>query len=570
MKRSIVTVLAASLALSGCLSSGGSSSSSSSSQSGQSASAGQPVPLRLIALNDFHGNLETPGGTVSVPDPADPSKTIKLTAGGVDTLAAWIKQSRAKVANSLVLSAGDLIGGSPLISGLFHDEPTIEAMNLLGLDLNAVGNHEFDAGQEELLRKQNGGCKPGGGNSTCQNGGKFDGAKFKFLAANVEKADGKTLFAPYEIRNFNGVPMAFIGMTLEGTAGIVSAAGIQGLAFKDEADTVNKLIPELKAKGVQAIAVVVHEGGLQTGTYNGCTGISGAIVDIVNRLDKAVDLVISGHTHRAYNCVIDGRPVTSAFQYGQMFTEIDLKLDPATKDVLPGSVVANNRVATKEITPDSLLTQLVDFYKKAVAPIAGRIVGYAAGPLSRSANGAGESVLGNVVADAQLAATQSQNAVAALMNPGGIRADITPGADGSVTFNQLYTAQPFNNLLVSMTLSGTQLDQLLEQQFTAAQTRILQVSNGFRYSYSASAPFGSKVDIASIRINGQPVSAAGQYRITVNSFLADGGDGFAVLKEGKQRVVGGPDIDALEAYVKPYTAANKLAVPALGRITQLP
>jgi 5'-nucleotidase len=567
--RPLLIALAISAALAGCQNGSSTGPSADKSANADAGTANTPVPVRLIAINDFHGNLEAPSATVNIPDPNDSSKTLKLAAGGADTLAAWIKQRRALVANSVVVSAGDLIGASPLISSLFHDEPTIEAMNKLGLDINAVGNHEFDDGQDELLRMQKGGCKAGS-TTSCQNGGKFDGAKFKFLAANVEKSDGSTLFPAYEIKRFGGVPVAFIGMTLKGTPDIVSAAGIQGLSFKDEVATVNKLVPVLKKQGVNAIVVVVHEGGLQTGSYNGCDGISGAIVDIVKGFDKSVGLVLSGHTHRAYNCVIDGRRVTSAYNYGQMFTEVDFQLDPKSGTIVPATLTATNRVATRDITPDSTVTQLVDLYKTLVSPLANRIAGYAAGDLLKSQNAAGESTQGDVIADAQLAATQGQGAQLALMNPGGIRADIKPATDGSVTYNQLFTTQPFNNLLVTLTLSGTELAQLLEQQWTATSTRVMQVSSTLRYSYSASAPVGSKVQPGTITISGVPLVPSQDYRITVNNFMADGGDGLSVLKQGRNRVIGGADVDALDAYFKGYTSAAKLAVPPRNRITVMP
>ena len=555
--------LSVSLALAACV-------SDSSSVGGRSESNNQQrqpaVAVKLIAFNDFHGNLETPG-TLSVPDPANPGKTIKVNAGGADYLAAWVKSLRDKSPNTVVVSAGDLIGASPLVSGLFHDEPTIEAMNLLGLDINAVGNHEFDDGQDELLRMQNGGCKPGSSN-TCQNGGKFAGAKFKFLAANVRKSDGGTLFPAYEIKRYGNIPVAFIGMTLKGTPEIVSPTGIQGLSFQDEADTVNALVPKLKAQGVSAVVVVVHEGGYQSGSFNDCNGISGPIVDIVKKLDKAVGLVVTGHTHQAYNCVIDGRRVTSAKNYGQLFTEIDFKLDPATKGFVPGSIQAANRVVSQDIAPRADVTSLIQTYQALVAPIANKEVGQASGPLTRAANAAGETTLGDVVADAQLAAGQPQGALAAFMNPGGVRADILPAADGSVSYKQLYTVQPFGNTMMAMDLTGLQIDQLLEQQWSnPAQPKMLQVSAGFGYAWSQSAPPGSKVDIASIRINGVAVDPRQVYRVQVNNFIAGGGDGFTVLTQGANRVGGGVDVDVLVNY---FQARARVDAPPLNRIVQLP
>lgn len=554
--------LAASLALFGC-SSGSGSWGPGDQTTGVSR---QPVAVKMIAFNDFHGNLEMPG-QLTVPDPADPSKTVKINAGGVDYLAAWVQSLRAKSPNTVVVSAGDLIGASPLVSGLFHDEPTIEAMNLLGLDLNAVGNHEFDDGQQELLRMQNGGCKTDAPTTSCQNG-KFAGAKFKFLAANVKKSDGGTLFPAYEIKKFGGIPVAFIGMTLKGTPEIVSPDGIKGLSFQDEAATVNQLIPQLKRQGVSAVVVVVHEGGYQSGNFNECNGISGPIVDIVKKLDPAVKLVVTGHTHQAYNCVIDGRRVTSAKNYGQLFTEIDFVLDPATRDVKPGSIQAQNRIVAREIAPLASVSNLVKLYKDLVAPVANRVVGQAAGILDRTPSAAGETVLGDVVADAQLAAGAAQGAVVAFMNPGGVRADIIPGAGGNVTYNQLFTTQPFGNVMTTLTLTGAQIDQLLEQQWSdPSKVKILQVSKGFSYSWSQAAPVGNKVDIASIKINGIAIDPLASYRVQVNNFIAGGGDGFTVLTQGGNRVGGGVDVDVLESY---FVGASPVAVPALNRITRLP
>ncbi|MCD4483786.1 bifunctional metallophosphatase/5'-nucleotidase [Chromobacterium vaccinii] len=560
--------LGAALALGGCMSDS-SSVGSTRTQTGDEAAAGQ-VAVKMIAFNDFHGNLEAPG-TLAIPDPKDPSKTVKVTAGGVDYLAAWVKQLRAQLPNTVVVSAGDLIGASPLVSGMFHDEPTIEAMNLLGLDINAVGNHEFDDGQEELLRMQNGGCKPGAADTSCLYGGGFAGAKFKFLAANVQKQDGGTLFPAYEIKKYGNIPVAFIGMTLKGTPDIVAPTGIQGLSFKDEADTVNALVPKLKAQGVAAVVVVVHEGGYQSGNYNECKGISGPIVDIVKKLDKAVGLVVTGHTHQAYNCQIDGRTVTSAKNYGQLFTEINFKLSPATRTFVPGSIQAVNRPVTQDIAPLANISSLVQFYLGKAADKGNKPVGTLAGALTRSANAAGESTLGDVIADSQLAASGKKGtavAEVAFMNPGGIRADLAPAADGSISYKQVYTVQPFGNTMMTMTLTGTQIDRLLEQQWSnPSQPRILQVSSGFRYSWSQSAPAGSKVDIDSITINGVKIDPAASYTVQVNNFIAGGGDGFTVLTEGGNRIGGGVDVDVLNDYLAGHP---NLPVPALSRIVQLP
>jgi 5'-nucleotidase len=530
-----------------------------------SAQPSGTVDVQILAINDFHGNLEPPTGSSGRID--------NINAGGVEYLATHINNLRATNPNTVVVSAGDMIGASPLISALFHDEPTIEAFNLIKLDFNAVGNHEFDEGATELLRMQNGGCHPVDG---CFGGDGFAGANFQFLAANVVRSDnGKNLLPAYKIRSFGGAKVAFIGMTLKGTPSIVTPSGIAGLNFKDEAETVNALVPELKKKGIETIVVIIHEGGLSTGGYNECPGISGPIVDIVNRTDDEVDLFITGHTHQAYNCVIDNRVVTSAASFGRLVTDIDLKLDRATGEAT--AIKANNVIVTRNVAKDGQLTALVDKYKDLSAPLANRVIGSIADTITRTANTAGESALGDVIADAQLAATADPafgGAVVAFMNPGGIRADLSypqsgTEGDGNVTYGEAFTVQPFGNSLVTMTLTGEQIDLLLEQQFNnpaSGQNRILQVSKGFTYSWTASAPVGSKVDIASIKIDGKAIDPKGTYRVTVNSFLADGGDNFAVLTQGTNRLGGAQDVDALEAYFK----VNVPAPDPQKRITLIP
>src|ERR1700726_4570077 len=369
------------------------------------AESAAPVDVRILAINDFHGYLRPPAGGIRITDPDDKTKKIMVPAGGAEHMATLVKQLREDRKNTIFVAAGDLIGASPFLSAMFHDEPTIEALSMMGLEVAAVGNHEFDEGKDELLRIQNGGCHPTDG---CQGPHPFAGAKFHYLAASTfEKATGKTIFPAYEIRKFDGIPVAFIGLTLKGTPTLVSPVGVAGLEFRDEADTVNALVPELKARGVEAIVVLIHEGGFPTGNYNECPGISGPIVDIVRKFDHAVDVVISGQTHRAYVCEIDGRLATSGDKYGTLVTAIDLTLDPATRDVI--SAKADNvivRIGAYAKDPEQ--TALLAAYDKVAAPIADRRAGVITETLSRVPNDAGESPLGDVIPDAQLAATRSE------------------------------------------------------------------------------------------------------------------------------------------------------------------
>lgn len=526
------------------------------------------VNVQILAVNDFHGNLEPPAGSSG--------RIGTINAGGVEYLATHIASLRATNPNTVVVSAGDMIGATPLLSALFHDEPTIEAFNLIGLDYNAVGNHEFDEGAAELLRMQYGGSHPIDGDL---DGDPFYGANFRYLAANVVRQDnGKTIFPAYKMRSFAGAKVAFIGMTLEGTPTIVTPSGVAGLDFLDEADTVNALVPKLKEKGIETIVVLIHEGGFPSGGYNECPGISGPIVDIVNRLDDEVDVVISGHTHQAYNCVLNNKLVTSAASFGRLVTDIDLILDRDSGEVIAMS--ANNVIVTRDVPKDSLLTTLIAKYNAIAAPLANRVIGSITANITRTNNAAGESALGDVIADAQLAATAPVGfgeAVVAFMNPGGIRADLTYAGsaagegDGNVTYGEAFAVQPFGNSLVTLSLTGAQIDTLLEQQFAGCGTqtanRILQISNGFSYSWSASAPACNKVDPASIMLNGATVDLNTTYRVTVNSFLADGGDNFLVLRDGTNRLGGEVDLDALEKY---FVANSPVAPGPQSRITVLP
>ena len=481
------------------------------------------MTCRILAINDFHGYLRPPAGGIRIADPADKAKKIAVPAGGAEHMATLVKQLRQGAKNTIFVAAGDLIGASPFLSAMFHDEPTIESLSMMGLELASVGNHEFDEGKDELKRMQNGGCHP---IDKCQGPHPFAGAKFHYLAAStIEKATGKTLFPPYEIREFDGIPIAFIGLTLKGTPDIISPVSAAGLEFRDEADTVNALVPELKARGVEAIVVLIHEGGYPTGDYNDCPGISGAIVDIVKKFDRAVDVVVSGHTHQAYVCEIDGRLVTSGDKYGTLVTAIDLKLDSKTRDVI--SARADNVIVrTGTLANDPQQTALLEAYDKFAAPIANRRAGSITETLSRTPNDAGESTLGDIIADAHLAATRAAadgGAVIAFTNPGGVRIDITKKEDGAVTYAELFASQPFRNQLVTLSLTGNQIKNMLEQQWLdPKRPRILQVSKGFSYAGTARKPNGERVIAASLSLNGARIDPAKSYRVTVNNYLSVG------------------------------------------------
>ena len=522
-----------------------------------------PLSVKLIAINDFHGNLKPPQGGIRVPDPARPGQFLVVPAGGAEYLATAIAAAKAKNPHHAVVAAGDLIGATPLLSALFRDEPTIESMNAMGLEISAVGNHEFDKGAAELLRLQRGGCHPSEG---CQGPSPFKGAKFMYLAAStIVRATGETLMPAYTVKRFEGVPVAFIGLTLEGTPRIVTPEGVRGLKFRDEAETVNELVPRLQREGVQAIVLLVHEGGIPTGGHDECPGISGPIVKIVERLHPAVDVVVSGHTHRAYNCRIAGRLVTSADSYGRMLSEIDLTIDRRSGDVVDARA-DNVIVRTQGFAKDPVQTALIAAYEAAARPLAERVVGRLGGPLTRETNPAGENTVGQVVADSQLAATRAVGAQLALMNPGGLRADLLPAADGTVRYENLFAVQPFGNNLVTLTLSGEQLRLAIESQLRGSRPRVPLVSRGFGFTWDAARPDGRRVVPGSMTLDGRVVQPGDRVRVTVNSFMASGGDGYNALDQGTERQTGVMDVDAFEAYVKAHPG---LAPGALDRIVRL-
>jgi 2',3'-cyclic-nucleotide 2'-phosphodiesterase (5'-nucleotidase family) len=534
------------------------------------------VTLQLLSFNDYHGWLEEPTGTDATLGPRlDPAGN---TVGGGEYLATTLKTLRGNAKHSITATAGDLIGGTPFLSGLFHDEPSVESLEAMGLDVSGVGNHEFDEGLTELLRIQNGGCHPLDGCYFPE--APYDGASFPWLAANVVHADtGRTVLPPTWVKRVGGVKVGFIGMTLEDTPTLVAQAGIRGLDFQDEVEAANTAVKKLKKRGVRTIIVLLHEGGIQTGTYGQCTGISGPIVQIAENLHPEIDVVVTGHTHQPYICTINdpkGQPrmVTSASSFGRVVTESTIVINRRTGNVRREQVTSTNHLVLRTVAKDPTQTAILAKWRAKAAPIANRVVGTITADIVRSPGRNTESSLANLIADAQLSATEAPGdggAQIALMNPGGVRADLTfaPSANiptdqpGQVTYGEAFTVQPFGNLLVTMDLTGGQLEQVLEQQAVTARPGgrdilILGVSRGFSFSYCTTCANGARIDPASMTLNGAPISPTGTYRVTVNNFLADGGDSFTVLTQGTNRLGGGDDLAAFTAYL----GANTPVVPA--------
>ncbi|MGW0465782.1 bifunctional metallophosphatase/5'-nucleotidase [Streptomyces sp. NPDC003027] len=553
---------------------------------------GRTVDVQLLSFNDLHGNLEPPAGSSGeVTHVHEDGTKQQIKAGGVEYLATHLRQARAGNRYSVTAAAGDLIGASPLLSGLFHDEPTVEALNKLDLDVTSVGNHEFDEGARELARIQNGGCHPTAG---CFVEGKtFEGADFPYLAANVaDEKTGKPLLDPYFVWEKDGVKIGFIGVTLEGTPNIVTAEGVKGLKFGDEVETIDKYTKVLERKGVKSIVALVHEGGAPASSaYNyDCDspgpgdGISGPITEIAKNVNPQVDALITGHTHQAYVCTVPdpaGKPrlVTSASSYGKLYTDTTLTYDRRTKDIVRASVESANHVVTRDVPKAQDLSDLIRDWNALAAPIANRPQGWIAADIDGRGSTAYEKPLGDLIADAQLEAlapADKGGAQLALMNPGGIRSDLVYKAsgaegDGVVTYGEAFTVQPFTNMMNVVDLSGANLLAALKQQVSgsnAASVKILQVSKGLTYTLDMTKTGADRVVDGTVELNGEPIDPAKTYRVAMNEFLAGGGDGFPALATGTNKLVGASDLDVFNAYLAAHsTASAPLAVPAADRIT---
>jgi len=588
---------------------------------------GPLMNIQILSFNDFHGNLEAPAGSsarVVIGHKLNPTGTAAVdvnllnaagadAAGGVEYLATHLRNARVGNPNTITVSAGDTVGASPLLSAAFHDEPTIEAMNALGLEVSALGNHEFDEGYQELLRMQNGGCLPDGDGLNNQNScaaNTFTGANFHILAANVKYAGtNDTIMPSYWIKNFNGAKIGFIGVTLKETPSIVTAAGVAGLEFTDEVAAANALVPVLREQGVKAIVALVHQGGTpaqqqwvgpdaNTYTVNPtydytCAGggslkTDSAILPIAANLDPQIDMIVSGHTHAPYVCDVPDpkgqqRLVTSAASFGRLFTETNFKYDRRTQDIVRSSVTANNVIVTRDVPAAADETSIINTYSTLIAPITNKVLGTISTDLLAKQNPAGESTLGDLIADAQVndasVVTPGKTPVVAFMNPGGIRADLTVAKsgpeteDGIVRYGEAFAVQPFNNYLVSMDMTGADIWSLLQQQWSggnASSIKFLQISNGLHYTWTGTSPAQSVSavsikDPVSLAYVAVPNDATKVYRIVTNNFLSDGGDNFAAFKNGTGKYFGGLDIDGFAKYlptVSPYTPLP------LDRITQ--
>lgn len=554
------------------------------------------VPVRFLHINDLHGNLESSFGlSLSLADPgaAPGSPQVRVPTGGAAALAGLVKALRAGSPNSVMIAGGDLVGAAPMVSSLFRHESTIEVLNDIGLEVSSFGNHEFDEGSEELARLIKGGCaanKPGGVITSCARG-PYRGARFTYLGANVVNQNGPPLAAPYVIKTFGGIPVGIIGAVTVQTPTLVTPSGVAGLRFIDEAEGVNRAADELRAKGVRAMVAVFHEGieidSRADWNDTSCPGAAGPLLDIARRLAPEIKVVFSGHTHRGYRCEIGGRLLIQSTSFGRGVSVVDVELDRGTRAMLPpvrslNLPVLNQRTepamreklvaatpepfrkALAEARPDAAIEAKVEAYAAMVKPKVEHVVARIGGPFLHSRTDRTDTSAGRLIADAQLAATRSLGAQIALMNPGGVRAGLLCAAPPcNVTFGQVFTVQPFGNSLVVMDLTGAQLKRALEQQWRpTGEPYLLNPSEGFTFTWLKDGPRSGQV--VDMRLAGEPIDPAKTYRVTVNSFLADGGDGFTALKEGTHLEGGGQDIDQLLAYL----AAAQRSPVATARITR--
>ncbi|MCC6996367.1 MAG: bifunctional metallophosphatase/5'-nucleotidase [Deltaproteobacteria bacterium] len=534
------------LALLGC---GGGGESQPQVDAGQPDAAAPRVSVRILAFNDLHGALDPPSGSHAT--------LYGPPTGGVSYLATHIAAARQANPNTIVVSVGDLFGASASLSRMFHDEPTVEAMALVGLDLAGLGNHEFDRGLSELRRMVSGGCHPDG----CQDGAAYQGAPFSVVSTNVwDPARGQTLFAPYQVRSFDGVRVAFLATAPPGTPTIVGAADLGGLEFRDDVTAINATVTELRAQGIEAFVVLAHMGGSGGGGPDGCPAPSTELATFVTGPDPAVDVVLGGHSHEAYSCRMGALVATSAGSRGQLFSDLGLTVDRASGDVV--QVTVANRLVTRDVAPDAAVDALLARYRDLATPILRGVVGRITASLTREPLPGGDSSLGSVVADGMLEATRGARAEVALIHQASLRSELSYLRDGSetedgqITLLETMDVLPSGDSLVTLDLSGDELVATLEQQgFSVA---------GLEYTWDGALPVGARIELESVLIGGVPLVLSRVYRVTVNDYLLRFGDGYSAFMAGRHAEVGVGDAEAFASYL----GAHSPVTPPPPRITR--
>ncbi|SDK04050.1 bifunctional metallophosphatase/5'-nucleotidase [Methanoculleus thermophilus] len=518
----------------------------------------EPVHVKFLAVNDFHGQFP------------DGQKLDGEPAGSAPVLASYLKGAMADAddATTFIVFPGDVVGASPPESGLLLDEPTLLFFNSFADDCSKMvatfGNHEFDRGVDELLRIVHGG---NGTTTVTRLVDPYPGAVAEYVCSNVVwRENGTLLAAPYTILDAGGAKIAFIGATTTKTPSIQRPVYVEDLVFQDETESINRYVPEIQQQGVHAVVVLLHEGGEQD-PYDGPTrdggNVTGRVAEIVAGLDPDVDLVLSGHTHKFTNAYLEnagGNPVlvTQAYSYGRAFADVDLVIDPLTGEVSHASAEIVPAYKAR-VTPDPEAVSLLRMSEEAVGPLTNRVVVVASAEITRLETDAGESALGNLVADSQRAA---MGADIAFITTGSLRADIE---EGNVTWGDLYAVQPFSSTVLSMTLTGEQVLEALERQWeTPLPPHNLAVS-GLSYAFDESKPVGSRV--TEVRVDGVVLDPNAEYTVAMVDFLATGGDGYTIFTEGKNVVYGPLDRDALVAYME--SLPGPVDVKVEGRITKV-
>ncbi|UXH44004.1 5'-nucleotidase C-terminal domain-containing protein [Rossellomorea vietnamensis] len=504
-----------------------------SSFASSSTDPGEYISVQLLGVNDFHGQLETVR-----------TRNGKQV-GGAEYLAAYLKKHRQENENTLLVHSGDMVGASSPVSSLMQDEPAVEWMNEVGFDIGTLGNHEFDEGTEEMFRLLDGGKH--------EKTGTFEGAAFPYTAANViDKKTGKTILPPYLIKEVDGVPIGFIGVVTTETKDIVLPSGIEEVEFTDEVTAINQSVKELKAKGVRSIVVLGH---VSASSNEDGTNPAQDAAEFAPRIDDEVDIIFGGHSHGFANTSVDGKLIVQSYSYGTAFSDVDLLIDRETKDIV-NKQAAILSTYHDGILPDKKIKQMVDSYSADKQMMLDQKMGQAEAPITKEKTASGERPIGNLIADSH---RENMHTDIAFMNPGGIRANLD---EGELTWGDLYTMLPFGTNLVKLSLTGAEIKEALEQQWTGNFQTIMQTS-GLDYTYDKDAPPGHKV-VAMTDRDGNAIQPDQTYTVALTNYLATGGDGFTAFKKGNDSVEGPPTLDSFITYI--IESGGSVAPPETGRI----
>ncbi|QOR66439.1 5'-nucleotidase C-terminal domain-containing protein [Cytobacillus suaedae] len=495
------------------------------------------IKVQLLSVNDLHGKIN-----VTEQPKNNPNKY-----GNAAYLATYLKEREQTNENTLIIHSGDMVGGSPPVSALYQDEPTVEVMESIGFDVGTVGNHEFDEGVDEMLRLIYGGDHP---NGTVN----YDGINFPMIAANVVYKDSEELvLPPYYIKNIKGQKIGFIGVATTQTPNMVIAKGIQTINFTDEAEAINKFVPELTKRGVEAIVVLAHVPGSQEGDT-----VTGEIADIATKIDDEVDVIIAAHNHQKVNAMVDNKLIVQAWEYGKAFVDIDLEIDPVTGDIVKKEAEIVD-VIQEGVTPDQKVSAILEKYSSAISSKLNEVVGVAGqfmeGGYATKAY-FGDNALGNLIADGMTAAMGSDFA---MMNGGGIRADLNAG---DITWEELYNIQPFGNTLVKIEVAGSNMDEIINAQISDYGPDCSIA--GFKYKWDSATSKVTEVTLA----DGTLLDENATYTLTINNYMYEhNSDKYKLRAYGANPVQGTEDLTATIEFVKSFT--SPIAYEAEGRIINI-